>query len=93
MKNIFKGKYVQLTLKVTISKSSYEDGVGGEITKPLAMAAYFIKEDTTYMYLGDDPDEITIRVDKKNVSFMEVLKVEDEYDKLLEETSKSNYTN
>lgn len=71
----FVGEYVKITFKTVITD--------GNLTIPMSANGYLLEEDGMYFYLGDDNEEVSFAIKKREIAMIEIIKEESMFDDVL----------
>lgn len=81
----FMGEYVNVITEIMIVEYSQTEIQSSEQNAPMVTRGYFLDEDNNYIYLGENPLEISQAVSKNKIVMISVEKKKTKYDEILDE--------
>lgn len=80
----FMGEYINVITNIMIVESVSNDNETIEQNAPMMAKGYLLDEDSEFIYLGDNPFEITQAVTKKHICVVQAGTIKSQYDEILE---------
>jgi hypothetical protein len=81
----FMGEYVSIITDIMILDYSQNDSQALEQNAPMVARGFLLDEDDHFLYLGDNPLEISQAVAKKKIAMIHMEKKKNKYEELLDE--------
>lgn len=81
----FVGELVQLTTELIVKDHKQTEDEVEISEKPVGFVGYLLDEDSSYYYIGDNPQEITTAVRKTKVVSVEPVKIQTPLEALLDQ--------
>jgi hypothetical protein len=80
----FMGEHINVITNIMIMESASTEAETVEQNSPIIAKGYLLDEDSEFIYLGDNPFEITQAVSKKYICIVQSSEVKSQYDEILE---------
>jgi len=81
----FMGEYINVVTDIMILDYSQNDVQSLEQNAPMVARGFLLDEDENFLYLGENPLEISQAIAKNKVAMIHMEKKKNKYDELLEE--------
>jgi hypothetical protein len=81
----FMGEYINVVTDIMIMDYSQNDIQSLEQNAPMVARGFLLDEDENFLYLGENPLEISQAIAKNKVAMIHMEKKKNKYDELLEE--------
>ena len=80
----FMGEYVSVITDIMILDYSQNDSQVLEQNAPMVARGFLLDEDENFLYLGDNPLEISQAISKKKIAMIHMEKKKNKYDEILD---------
>jgi hypothetical protein len=81
----FMGEYINVITDIMILDYAQNDSQSLEQNAPMVARGFLLDEDEHFLYLGDNPLEISQAIAKNKVAMIHMEKKKNKYDELLDE--------
>lgn len=81
----FMGEYINVVTDIMILDYAQNEAQTMEQNAPMVARGYLLDEDDKFVYLGDNPLEITQAISKNKVAMIQVERKKSKYEEMLEE--------
>jgi hypothetical protein len=86
----FMGEYINVVTDIMILDYAQNEAQTMEQNAPMVARGYLLDEDDSFLYLGENPLEITQAIAKNKVAMIQVERKKSKYEEMLEEMGDAN---